>query len=133
MASLGSFIWNIRKNLRPDTDPKTLGREWASLQELSLQRAMLFRDRLPDQSQFCDVHYDDLMANPLDTIEGIYRHFRMNFDPASRSAVADWLTANPQDKHGRHSYDCERFGLDAKALRERFAPYIERYSVRFSD
>ena len=130
MASLSSFICNLRKNLRPDTDPHALGREWASLQELALQRAMLFRDRLPDQGQFCDVHYDDLMADPLREIERIYRHFDMDFDAASRAAVAGWLAANPQDKHGRHAYAPEHFGLDAHVLRERFAPYIERFEVK---
>jgi hypothetical protein len=133
MASLSSFIYNIRTRLRPDTDPKALGREWASLQELALQRAMLFRERLPDQNQFCDIHYDDLMRDPLGVIEGVYRHFGMDFDAPSRAAVAAWVAANPQDKHGRHAYDCERFGLDAKRLRERFAPYIERYNVKIAD
>lgn len=130
MASLGSFIYNIRKRLRPDTDPRALGHEWVSLQELALQRAMLFRERHSHRSQFCDVHYDDLMANPLGEIERIYAHHGMEFDEESRSAVAGWLAANPQDKHGRHSYSCETFGLDAAHLRERFAPYIERFGVR---
>lgn len=130
MASLGSFIYNIRKRLRPDTDPHALGREWASLQELALQRAMLFRERHTDQAQFCDVHYDDLMADPLRETARIYAHFGMDFDEPSRAAVSAWLDANPQDKHGRHSYSCEMFGLDAANLRERFAPYIERFGVR---
>lgn len=130
MASLGSFIYNIRKRLRPDTDPQALGREWTSLQELALQRAMLFRERHADKAQICDVHYDDLMADPLGETARIYAHFGMDFDEASRAAVADWLAANPQDKHGRHSYTCEQFGLNAENLRERFAPYIERFGVR---
>ncbi|MGE0386685.1 MAG: sulfotransferase [Gammaproteobacteria bacterium] len=132
MASLGSFIWNIRRSLQPDTDPQVLGREWASLQELALQRAMLFRDRQPGRDSFCDVHYDDLMADPLREIERIYSQLGMDFDQASRRAVAGWLAANPQDKHGRHSYTCERFGLDPAILRERFAPYIERFDVRMA-
>lgn len=130
LASLGSFIHNIRRATKPDTDPRVLGREWASLQELALQRAMLFRDRLADQSMICDVHYQDLMRAPLETIETIYRHFSMPFGDATRSAIAAWLKANPQDKHGRHSYGPEQFGLDAEMVRERFAPYIERFGVR---
>lgn len=129
MASLASFIYNIRRSLAPDTDPHLLGREWASLQELALQRTMLFRDRLPDQSRVCDVHYGDLMRDPLGEVERIYRHFGMEFDHASRAGVAGWLAANPQDKHGRHAYRPEQFGLDAQGLRERFGSYIDRYGV----
>ncbi|WP_242129575.1 sulfotransferase [Sphingobium sp. Sx8-8] len=129
LASLASFIYRARGNLKPDTDPQMLGREWASLQELALQRAMLFRERLPDQRQICDVHYDDVMRDPLGAVERIYAHFAMPFDETTRAAIGGWLKANPQDKHGRHSYGAERFGLDARVLRERFAPYIERYGV----
>jgi len=129
MASLGSFIFNIRKRMKPDTDPHKLGREWASLQEIALQRAMLFRDRLEDQSMICDVHYNELMADPLGVVETIYRHFGMGFHEPVRDAIADWLAANPQDKHGRHSYGSEQFGLDPR-VRERFAAYIERYGVK---
>jgi hypothetical protein len=129
LASLSSFIFNIRRNLRPDTDPVALGREWASLQELALQRAILFRDRLADQSPICDVHYVDLMRDPLGEIGKIYAHFSMPFDDDTRAAIQRWLIANPQDKHGRHSYGAERFGLSERTIRERFAPYIERYGV----
>jgi hypothetical protein len=130
LASLASFILNIRTRMRPDTDPKAIGREWASLQEIALQRTMLFRDRLKDQSMFYDVHYNDLMADPLGTIEGVYRHFDMIYDEPVKGAIGGWLAANPQDKHGRHAYGPEQFGLDARQVRERFAPYIERFAVR---
>lgn len=129
MASLASFIFNIRKVLKPDTDPCALGREWASLQELALQRTMLFRERHPHPDQFCDVHYGDLMRDPLSEIARIYRHFDMPFDDVARDAVTAWLAANPQDKHGRHRYGPAQFGLDAGQLRERFAAYIARFGV----
>lgn len=129
MASLGSFIYNVRKNTRPDTDPTTLGREWASLQELALQRTMMFRERLADDSMICDVQYNELMSRPLETIERIYAHFSMEFTGGARSAVTQWLAANPQDKHGRHKYGPEQFGLDADRMRERFSAYIDRFNV----
>ncbi|MET0362887.1 MAG: sulfotransferase [Sphingobium sp.] len=130
LASLGSFIFNIRKTLRPDTDPQNLGREWASLQELALQRTMMFREGLADDSMIFDVHYNDLMARPAETIAGIYRHFGMAFDDGVRKAIGAWLTANPQDKHGRHSYGPDQFGLDADRIRERFSAYIKRFDVQ---
>src|SRR5690606_19953623 len=124
LASLGSFILSIRKQTRPDTDPKKLGREWASLQELALQRGLLYRERMGDQSGICDVHYNQLISDPLNTVAGIYKHFGMTFSDAARDAVAQWLRDNPQDKHGVHKYTGEQFGLDVNQVRERFGFYI---------
>lgn len=129
LASLASFILNVRRNLKPDTDPAKLGREWASLQELALQRALGFRDALADQSMICDVRYADLMADPVAAIERIYAHFGMDFGARARGAIAGWLAANPQNKHGRHNYAADFFGLDDAAVRERFAAYIARFGV----
>lgn len=130
LASLGSFILNVRRNLKPDTDPAKLGREWASLQEIALQRAMMFRDGLAEQSMICDVHYNDLMADPLTEIARIYAHFGMDFTEGARTAIGKWLAANPQDKHGRHSYDPGFFGLNDDAVRDRFSTYINQFSVQ---
>ncbi len=129
LASLGSFILSIRKQTRPDTDPKKLGREWASLQELALQRGLLYRERMGDQSGICDVHYNQLISDPLNTVAGIYKHFGMTFSDAARDAVAQWLRDNPQDKHGVHKYTGEQFGLDVNQVRERFGFYIDRFGV----
>jgi hypothetical protein len=130
LASLASFIYAIRCGLKPDTDPARLGREWASLQEIALQRAMLFREGLVDQSVICDVHYDDLMVNPLGEMARIYDHYGITFTDRVRDAIAGWLAANPQDKHGRHSYDPEFFGLNDAEVRDRFSAYINRFNVR---
>ncbi|MET0380226.1 MAG: sulfotransferase [Spongiibacteraceae bacterium] len=119
----------MRKQTRPDTDPKRLGREWASLQELALQRGLAYRDCMQDSSQICDVHYNSLMRDPVGTVAGIYRHFGMEFTGAARAAVAMWLRDNPQDKHGVHKYTPEQFGLDANHIRERFSFYVDRFAV----
>ena len=90
---------------------------------------MLYRERMNDQSMICDVYYDDLMRDPEGTIASIYDHFQMPFSDAARKSVGDWLKENPQDKHGRHKYTPEQFGLSAEHIRERFAFYIEKYDI----
>lgn len=133
LASLGSFILSIRKQSRPDTDPKRLGREWASLQELALQRGLAYRDRMQDSSGICDVHYTRLMRDPVGTVADIYRHFDMSFSDQARASVEAWLRANPQNKHGVHAYTPEQFGLDAGNIRERFSFYLDRLDVGGDD
>ena len=37
------------------------------------------------------------------------------------------MAENPQDKHGRHVYDADAFGLDSEVLRRNFSAYRERF------
>ena len=40
-----------------------------------------------------------------------------------------FLAANPKDKHGRHEYTLEEFGLDRDQERQRYAWYRERFGL----
>jgi hypothetical protein len=40
-----------------------------------------------------------------------------------------YMLDNQQGRFGPHEYSLELFGLDAGALTERFAPYVERFGV----
>ena len=59
----------------------------------------------------------------------IYDHFHIPVDDEVRARIASYQDDNPQNKHGRHSYTAEQYGLNADALRERFGAYISRYDV----
>ena len=45
------------------------------------------------------------------------------------AAMQATLDANPQGKHGKHSYSLEEFGLSADQIKERFAGYIAEYGL----
>ncbi len=129
MASLCSFIRTTRGRLNPDLDPRSLGPEWSTMQEIALRRGISSRDRMGLEGRVCDVHYEDMLADPAGTIEKIYRFFAMPYDDRVRDAVLGWLAANPQDKFGRHRYAAEDFGLTNAGVRERFSFYTERFGV----
>jgi hypothetical protein len=39
------------------------------------------------------------------------------------------VDAHPQNRHGRHDYALERYGLTATAVLDRFAAYIDRVAL----
>jgi hypothetical protein len=83
---------------------------------------------LPDD-QFVDVHYTDLVNDPIATVSGIRARLRW---PASRSrdrAVADYIAGHPRGARGEHRYALDDFGLDEAEERARFASYVERFAV----
>jgi len=128
VASLASLIVTLHRAFSTRVEPHEIGpdttRRWAAAAE----KAMADRDRMGnDSSRFLDIAYSDLIAEPIATVAGIYRHFDMPLTPLAKQRMADFLAANPKDKHGRHRYDLADFGLTREEERQRFARYRERY------
>jgi hypothetical protein len=76
-----------------------------------------------------DVHYADLMRDPLQTMRALYRSLGDDFSAAAENAMRAWLADNPQGKFGKHEYALEQFGLTAERVRSMFEPYLSRYEV----
>ena len=45
------------------------------------------------------------------------------------AAFAAHVAAHPKDKHGRHAYGLEAYGLSEEVVLERFADYVARFDV----
>ena len=129
VPSACDFVGTIRQASSPIYEPSRFGKEWSMLEELGLARAMAVREKVADESRFYDLHYNGLMADPVAAIAGVHAHFGMSFDDETARRIAEFQDDNPQNKHGRHSYTAEQYGLNADLLRRRFAPYIARFGV----
>jgi hypothetical protein len=99
---------------------------WQAAQHAN--RAMDARDALGEE-RIVDVHYADLMRNPIATMQALYRALGDAFTPAAEQGMRDWLKDNPQDKFGKHEYQLARFGLSEHKLRPLFERYLARYEV----
>jgi hypothetical protein len=131
LPSVVSFTGYMRASSTPNFDPKRFGREWAVLEELVLRRGMDVRDQLTDADErIYDLHYHDLMRDPVRSVEAIFGHFGMPFTDTARLGVETWIAENPKTKHGVHEYRAEHFGFDTDRLRERFAFYMTRFGVK---
>ena len=128
IPSVDSLICAMRSS-QPGYDPALVGRSWAMLEEIGLMRGMAMREALFKPDQVFDIHYRDMMRDPVASIEEAFAHFGMGLSDASRQNILQFGAANPQTKHGVHSYSAEQFGLDADHLRKIYRPYIERFNV----
>ena len=61
--------------------------------------------------------------------EGIYAHFGLPLPGATADAFRAHIAANPQSKHGRHSYSLEEYGLSPSTIRARLAAYVRRFDL----
>ncbi len=81
------------------------------------------------EDRVIDVHYADLMRNPIDSMRKLYAALGDDFTPAAQHAMQTWLDDNPQDKFGRHEYKLAQYGLTVEQLGEKFDRYLSRYDI----
>jgi hypothetical protein len=123
-----SFVGTLRSMNSPVFDPRRFGAEWSALEETGLHRGLAVRDRVGD-SRFLDVHYNDLITDPVGAVIRIYRHLGLPVDDETVRRAADFQEDNPQGKHGAHDYTPEQFGFVPEWVRRRFAAYTERFGI----
>lgn len=83
------------------------------------------RDRASTGAQIVDVHYEDLMADPVETVRSIYDFHGVDWPDGHDQTLEHHLSDNPQHKHGSHRYSADDFGLTDEAITERFSDYVD--------
>jgi hypothetical protein len=83
------------------------------------------RDALAPGRVF-DVHYDDLVADPVGQALAVHEHFGLPIAQGFERKLRSRMENRPKNKYGRHEYSLERVGLDADAVDARFAGYWKR-------
>jgi hypothetical protein len=89
-------------------------------------RMMAYRKAHPEL-RVHDMRYKDLAADPVATVRAAYRFHGMEFTADSATGVSRWLAENPADKHGRHTYSLDDFGLTENRIRDVYADYVDTY------
>jgi hypothetical protein len=130
VASFCSMIAHARGVFSDAVDPYEIGDEWTAKTQRMVDRAMETRDRVGG-SPFIDVSYYDLMADPIGEVEKIYRRIRRPLSEQARACMEAARNANPQHKHGKHTYELADFGLDPADIDARFLGYRIRHQIRY--
>lgn len=108
--------------LSDEVDCRRLGPEVARLfAEYLLDTAQQVRNLQPNR--VIDVHYRSLISDPFGTVRAIRTRFGFEGDERWETNARDWLAKNPANKHGKHRYDLEQFGLTGEDLDCLFGPY----------
>jgi hypothetical protein len=128
VASFSSMMAHGRRVFSDDVDPLAVGRQLHHKSLDGVTRAMASREKLP-ASSFIDVHYQDLLADPMKEIRRIYDFLGLSLSAETDRSMQEWRTGNPQNKHGMHRYHLEDFGLDREVLRRDFAPYRACFQI----
>ena len=99
---------------------------WQAVQHV--ERIMNARDKL-GESRIIDVHYADLMREPIENMRKLYTALGDEFTAEAETGMRRWLTDNPQGKFGRHEYKLAEYGRTAEEIAPQFQRYLSRYEV----
>ncbi|MEL6178203.1 MAG: hypothetical protein AAFS10_04580, partial [Myxococcota bacterium] len=76
-----------------------------------------------------DVHYADLLRDPLAIIARIYDAAGLELTSQARQTVEQVRRASPQHRYGRHIYRMADFGLDPNAIDLQLQRYRNTFAV----
>jgi hypothetical protein len=125
-TSMATMIAYADRMFRHPVDPHRVGAVWA--ERLGIMLDDLVRDRdLLTQTVTTDLHFDDFLADQIGAVEKIMALAGEKFTDDARAGVAGYLESHTRGHLGRVDYRPEQVGHDPAELRERFAPYTERF------
>ncbi len=71
------------------------------------------------RDQIVHVEYDELVRDPAAMAHIDLRAPRLlDAMPRSKARMQQWLVEHPSDKHGKHNYALEDFGLTPEIIRD---------------
>ncbi len=125
IASACSLAAHASAGWSPLFDGAVIGRSQLDLWARGLSLFTAERAR-HNPARFYDVHYDDLVADPVGTVEAIYRYFGLPLTGAAADAIRSLAAASASTRAGGdsgHHYALADFGLTGEEVDERFAAY----------
>jgi hypothetical protein len=130
LGSVASLTLALQSAFAEELDRAEIGREVVQSWTDGLARAMRVRHAgTIAADRFVDVHYHELLQDPIAAVRRIYAHFELPLTVRAEGRMRRYLMRNPQHKHGRHDYDLETFGLDGPSLDRHFRPYREFFAI----
>ncbi len=129
LLSVAKLTEVLRRPFTRRLDPQEIGRQESARWWEGTQRMVAVGDDagLPDPIHH--VHYARLVADPVGTVAGLYRHFGLEWAPDVADAIASFAAAVPRGGYGPRNYRFEDHGLNADAERDKFRFYVERFGI----
>lgn len=129
VPSVASMTTILQRVFSDHVDParvaRTVSERWAD----GARRMVLDRQRDSDPKRYLDVHYLDLVRDPMAMVHRIYAHFGMQLSEEAHRRMEAFLGRNPKGRHGHHRYSLRQFGLDPEIQRREYGAYMEYFGV----
>jgi hypothetical protein len=95
-------------------------------------RPLQTRRRIGDE-RFFDLHYADLMRDPVAVMRSLYDWAADDLTSTTERAMLRWLEQHPQDRHGVAPYSLDGSGVTRADLEPLFDEYLSVFDVELEE
>jgi hypothetical protein len=127
VSSTASLISSVRTLYSDKEDQNVTGLEQAALWSKYFDRFIESREKLNKEDQIIDLKFEDFVNDQIGTIKKIYERFGWDLSEEAINRFKVFLAENPKDKHGKHEYSLEAFGLEEEVVNKQFSKYLDFY------
>jgi hypothetical protein len=127
ISLMGTLKWMRCREVDMSAAAKLMPSAYAHIFQKEIEQR---RDGVLPDERFVDVHFSELVHDPVATVEGVYARLGWPFTDEARENIARYSSSKPKDSRGPHRYSLEEVDLDASLERERFDFYMKHYGVR---
>jgi hypothetical protein len=128
LPSICSLVVGWRAIYEHDPDRKAIAAWLLDLWATGMEHGIEVR-RSRDSSQFFDLHFSEVLADPIGSVKRVHAHFGLDMTEEAEARLRSWHAENPQGKHGEHRYAADDFGLTDRVIADRYAAYLEHFQV----
>jgi hypothetical protein len=126
LASVAKLTEVLRRPFARSIDRIEIGRE-VSASWLDGARRMQGLSLTGDAA--LHLNYRQIVARPIDAVRAVYRHCDLVLTQEAEGRMRSWLRTAANVRRPWRDYKLAEFGLDARLLRERFAPYTDTFGI----
>jgi len=129
MGSVASLGTVLRRAFSDQVDPQTIGVEVLQQWTKGIQRAINVREKEETvQNRFLDVYYQDLVGDPMRTIQRIYSHYHLELTEQAKAEMRRYLRKERRN-NDIHRYSLASFGLTPEMVNVHFQTYTKRFHI----
>ncbi|MGW5641701.1 sulfotransferase family protein [Saccharopolyspora sp. NPDC003752] len=125
VASVCSLTSVVRGASSDAVDDHEIGRYW--LRRVSTALDGMRSGQAPFATPPLDLRYDDLVADPIGVVAQVCDYVGVPLTAEAEQRITSYLGAGSGG--GGHHYEPEQFGLDEKALDDRFSGYSNEFGL----
>jgi hypothetical protein len=129
LLSLTQLTEVLRRPFSRHVDPARIGAEESARWYEGALRMIEADEDGGFAEPICHVHYLDLIADPVSTVETVYGHFGLQLPREAAERMARTVVTQPNGGYGRHRYRLEDHGIDPGTERDKFRGYMVHFGI----
>ncbi len=128
VPSTASLISSVRSLYSDNEIAERTGHEQAATWSLYLNKFLQSIEEFDKNDQIIHIQFEDFVIDQVSTIKRIYEMFGWNLSDEALDRFTHFLTENPKDKHGKHTYYLDDFNLKESEIDSMYRDYINFFN-----